>query len=496
MSQHDDEAHLESLGYTQELSRRMSAFSNFAMAFSVICILAGGLTSLHLGLSSVGGASIGYGWPFSCLFSVCTALAMGQVASAFPTAGGLYHWASILGGRGWGWLTAWFNLAGLITVLSAINVGIYTFAVGSLGPIWGFESDANTQVLVVLLITLSQALLNHLGIRLTSLLIDISCYLIMAVTVVLVGALLVYSPSHDFSRLFTFTNYSGAAGGGVWPASQNLAFLFLLGLQLPAYTITGFDASAHTAEETKGASVAVPKAIVFAVVSSSIFGWVMLSTIVMAIPNLAEGISHGDKVFFFTMAAVLPKWLCALLYLGCGVAQYLCGLATVTSSSRMVYAFARDGGLPLSSQLRQISPGYLTPVKAIWTVALLSVGFASFSKVYSTIAVVCTIFLYISYVLPITLGLFAYRRSWTKMGPWDLGGFFRVAATLSVIGCSGLIYIGVQPPNELALKIIAVFLMVTGIVWFGSEKRRFLGPPLGPQTNLPEMTFSPSEVSR
>lgn len=478
MSQHDDEAHLESLGYTQELSRRMSAFSNFAMAFSVICILAGGLTSLHLGLASVGGASIGYGWPFACVFSVCTALAMGQIASAFPTAGGLYHWASILGGRAWGWLTAWFNLAGLVTVLAAINVGIYTFAVGSLGPIFGFEADPNTQIVVVLLITLSQALLNHLGIRITSFLIDISGYLIMAVTVVLVAALLFYAPSHDFARLFTWTNYSGEAGGGVWPATQNLVFLFLLGLQLPAYTITGFDASAHTAEETKGASVAVPKAIVFAVVSSSIFGWVMLASIVMAIPEMSEGIHHGDKVFFYTMAAVLPKWLCALLYLGCGVAQYLCGLATVTSSSRMVYAFARDGGLPLSSHLRQISPRYLTPVKAIWTVAFLSVGFASFSKVYSTIAVVCTIFLYISYVLPIGLGLLAYRRSWTKMGPWDLGRFFRVAAGLSAIGCSGLIYIGVQPPNELALRIIGYFLLTTALIWFGMERKRFQGPPL------------------
>lgn len=476
MSQHDDEAHLESLGYTQELSRRMSAFSNFAMAFSVICILAGGLTSLHLGLSAVGGGAIGYGWPFSCLFSVCTALAMGQVASAFPTAGGLYHWASILGGRAWGWLTAWFNLAGLITVLSAINVGIYTFAVGSLGPILGFHSDPQTQMIVVLLITLSQALLNHLGIRITSFLIDISGYLIMAVTIVLVAALLVYAPTHDLGRLFTIHNFSGPAGGGVWPQTESILFLFLLGLQLPAYTITGFDASAHTAEETRGASVAVPKAIVFAVISSSIFGWVMLAAIVMAIPDMAEGIGHGDKVFFYTMGSVLPQWLCALLYLGCGLAQYLCGLATVTSSSRMVYAFARDGGLPLSSKLRQVSNRYLTPVNAIWMVALLSVGFASFSKVYATIAVVCTIFLYISYVLPIALGLFAYRRSWNKMGPWDLGGFFRLAAALSVVGCSGLIYIGVQDP--LALKVIGYFLATTGLIWFGLERRRFQGPPL------------------
>lgn len=468
-----DEAHLEKLGYSQELSRRMSAFSNFAMAFSVICILAGGLTSLHLGLCSVGGASVGLGWPFSCLFSICTALAMGQVASAFPTAGGLYHWASILGGRAWGWLTAWFNLAGLITVLSAINVGVYLFAVGS----FGFKPEPSTQVLVVLAITFSQAYLNHRGIRLTSFLIDCSGYLIMGVTAVLVVSLLYYSPHHDVMRLFRLVNNSGPAGGNVWPLSSNLAYVFLLGLLLPAYTITGFDASAHTAEETVGASVAVPKAIVFAVLSSSFFGWVMLASIVMAIPDMQEAISRGPEVFFYTVNSVLPAGLARMLYAGIVLSQYLCALATVTSGSRMIYAFARDGGLPASNWLRQVSPRFLTPVHAIWTMALLSVGFACYSPVYSTITVVCTIFLYISYVIPIALGFWAYRRSWTQMGPWDLGKAFRPAAALSVLGCSGLIYIGIQPPNDLALKIIGGALAVTSVIWFGLERRRFQGPP-------------------
>lgn len=123
---------LNSLGYGQELLRRMSGFSNFAVSLSIICIVAGGLTSFPQGFSSVGGAAIGLGWPACCLLSLCVALAMAQVASAFPTAGGLYHWASILGGRGWGWLTAWFNLAGLVTALAAINVGTYEFALRSL----------------------------------------------------------------------------------------------------------------------------------------------------------------------------------------------------------------------------------------------------------------------------------------------------------------------------------------------------------------------------
>ena len=133
-TQDDDVQRLHALGYAQELARRLGGFSNFALSLSIICILAGGVTSFHLGLCSVGGASIGLGWPLVGLFALAVAATMGQLASTFPTAGGLYHWAAILGGRGWGWTTAWFNLVGLITVLAAINVGTYRFAQSALFP--------------------------------------------------------------------------------------------------------------------------------------------------------------------------------------------------------------------------------------------------------------------------------------------------------------------------------------------------------------------------
>src|SRR5438132_9231865 len=122
---------LHRLGYGQELARRMSGFSNFAISLSIICILAGGITSFHVGLCSAGGATIGLGWPIVCLFSLTVALTMAQVASAFPTAGGLYHWGSILGGRACGWITAWFNLVGLIAVLAAITAAAYAFVLGA-----------------------------------------------------------------------------------------------------------------------------------------------------------------------------------------------------------------------------------------------------------------------------------------------------------------------------------------------------------------------------
>src|SRR5207245_441002 len=188
----EDVRTLHALGYRQELWRRMSGFSNYAISLSIICILAGGITSFHLGLCSVGGASIGLGWPLASLLALAFAATMGQLASAFPTAGGLYHWAAILGGRGWGWATAWFNLAGLITVLAAINVGTYLFVQGVLAPLLGYDAANLSEATRMLMqaagmlgITFSQAWFNHRGIKVTTLLTDFSGYLILMVALAL-----------------------------------------------------------------------------------------------------------------------------------------------------------------------------------------------------------------------------------------------------------------------------------------------------------------------
>jgi amino acid transporter len=474
----EDVKTLHSLGYGQELLRRMSGFSNFAISMSIICILAGCITSFAEGFSRVGGAAIGLGWPLGCLISLCLALTMAQVASAFPTAGGLYHWASILGGRGWGWATAWFNLAGLITVLAAINVGTYEFVAGAFRIPVGGHPEA-FKILAVAAITFSQAMFNHRGIRITTMLTDFSGYLILIVAVALTVALLVSAGSLDLSRLVTFSNYSGPAGGDVVPASGHVTWLFLLGLLLPAYTVTGFDASAHTAEETVGAARNVPRGIVRSVLVSGIFGWLMLSAVVLAAPSMDYAAGQGKNAFAWIMQNVLNPNVSLVLCIGIAIAQYLCGLATVTSASRMVYAFARDGGLPCSGALRRVSPTSLTPSIAIWTVAFLAVAFTIYAKAYSVITAASVIFLYISYVVPAALGFFAYGRTWTKMGPWDIGQWYRVLAVLSMIGCGLLIVVCVWPPNDLNLTIVGVSLCVLAVAWFAVERRRFQGPPEG-----------------
>ncbi|NBO92014.1 MAG: amino acid permease [Planctomycetia bacterium] len=475
----DDVEILHKFGYAQELARVLGGFSNFAISLSIICILAGGITSFHVGFCSVGGAAIGLGWPLVGLFSLCVAATMAQIASAFPTAGGLYHWSAVLGGRGWGWATAWFNLAGLVAVLAAINVGLFRFTLGTFAP--EIKSGPEVQFLVVALIASSHAVFNHLGMRVTQVLMDFSGYWILVVSAAVTIALFLAAPTHDFSRLVTFTNFSGIPEGDepIWPRSDSLAWLFALGLLLPAYTITGFDASAHVAEETADATHNVPRGIIRSVWVSGLFGWLMLCAAVLAMRDPSLVALKGEAAFVFTMADVLPRWLTLLLCGGIVVAQYLCGLATVTSASRMAFAFARDGGVPFSRWVRLVSPRFRTPAVAIWLVSISSVLFTAYAEAYATIAASAAVLLYISYVLPTALGAIAYGRTWTEMGPWTLGRWFRPLAIISVIGCLGLLVVGVQPPSEKAFYVVGGLGIALLMGWVTLARHHFAGPPLG-----------------
>jgi amino acid transporter len=486
----EDTSVLHAMGYAQELSRSMSKFSNFAISFSIICILAGGINSFAQAISSVGGAAAGIGWIVGCLLSGMFALAMAQIASAFPTAGGLYHWASILGGRFWGWLTAWLNLLGLITVLGAINIGTAYFFAGTFGPMFGFTGTDWQVVGFVSAVTLLQALFNHLGIKVTTKLTDLSGYLIFATTAALVLACLYFAPAIDLSRLWTFTNYSGAAGGDVFPPSDNKGYLFLLCLLLPVYTITGYDASAHTSEETKNAATSVPRGIVSAVLWSSLVGWVMICSVTLAIPDMATAAGQGWGMFFGTMDAIMPAGLKTGLYLGIFVAQLLCGLATVTSASRMLFAFARDNGVPGASKaLATVSPKYRTPVAAIWASTALCILYVLLAlsikldgtSIYVIVVNSTLVFLFLSFSIPLVFAFLAFGTAkWPTPGPWAMSaGLYKLVTILAIVGMGVILFIAVAPPNERVFWVVAGFIAVALVVWNVFERRRFQGPPIG-----------------
>ena len=491
----EDVKTLHGMGYAQELSRRMGGFSNFAISFSIICILAGGITSFPVGYAAGGPFMVTVGWTIGGVFALIVAASMGQIASAYPTAGGLYHWSSILGGRGWGWMTAWINLVGLVFVVASVNVGVYTlFRDLVLSPVFGVDVSGfgtTHQIVAVVVITVTQALFNHFGIRLTTIMTDFSGYLIFAVAIVLTLTFLIFGAHHfDIAGLFHYQNFTGVPsmtitdgkpveGDAVIPET-GIVTAFLIGMLYPLYTITGFDASAHTSEETVDARRAVPRGMIHSVWWSLAFGLALAFAFVTAIPDWVAAAKDGGNVWANLFASLpCPDWLRTLLAIGIVLSNYLCSLAGVTSTSRMIYAFARDGGLPASSLWKAVSPTYRTPVAAIWLTAVLAIAATLYSPAFSALAAGCALFLYVSYAMPIAAGLLAEGTSWTTYGPFRLGMWSKPFAAVTILGVLLLAYAGIQPPNDILINYALGLVVLLAVLWFAVENSRFQGPPTG-----------------
>ena len=492
-AEHDKQV-LHKMGYAQELSRRMSGFSNFAISFSIICILAGGISAFPAAFNALGSGGAFLIWLVGGVLAMSVAVGMGQIASSFPTAGGLYHWSSHLGGKFWGWATAWFNLIGLIAVVSSVDVLLYAVFFKGLfmqTAIGGGEFLNNWtlqlsetfvidmwQMVFLIVVLSSQALLNHYGIDLTTKLTDFSGYAILVLTVVLIVVLFAFNTTPlDFSRLTDFQNVTGDAGGGVVPfRTESIGFAFLLGLSYVCYTITGFDASAHTAEETQDAQVNVPKGMWTAVFWSWVFGLVAVAAYVLTMPSLEEAHAAGWNSFFYMWSASsMPQWLSIVLAAGLVVVNYICALAGLTSCSRMMYAFSRDDGIPfVSKTLAHVSTQYRTPTYAIWVSAAFALLSTVYAPYYLVLAVACAVFLYISMVMPIAAGLLAEGSAkWKEKGPFNLGGLSKPNAVLAIIFGITLAISGFFPPNEKVFYFTIIF--VVALLSFWSKKYAVIG---------------------
>ena len=473
-SQAHDKQVLHKLGYAQELSRRMSGFSNFAISFSIICILAGGISAFPAAFNALGSGGAFLIWLVGGILALSVAFGMGQIASSFPTAGGLYHWSSHLGGKFWGWATAWFNLIGLICVVSSVDVLLYTvfFKDLLLGTALGVDVSGFGmwhQIGFLIFALGTQAILNHYYIDITTKLTDLSGYVILGLTVILIITLFAFSPVElDFSRLTSFQNVTGEAGGSVVPfRTESVALAFLLGLSYVCYTITGFDASAHTSEETQDAQVNVPKGMWTAVFWSWVFGLVAVAAYVLTMPSLEEAHAAGWGSFFYMWGSSnMPQWLSVFLAVGMVLVNYVCALAGLTSTSRMMYAFARDGGLPASKALSQVSTVYRTPGTAVWVSAILAFASTLYAPAYLILAVACAVFLYISMVMPVAAGLLAEGGpKWKEKGPFNLGGLSKPNAVLATIFGVTLAVSGFFPPNEKVFYFTIVFVVALFAFW-------------------------------
>lgn len=446
-----DRAALNELGYAQELKRGMGGFSNFAISFSIISILAGGMTSYWLGMVTGGPRVITLGWIIVGFFALLVGMAMGEICSSYPTAGGLYFWSAKLArknGAMWSWFTGWFNLIGQIGVIASVD---YALAIFTGYFIRMFDSDFKLTVWTIYVIfvcmLVAHGLLNTFGVNLVRLLGDISVWWHVAGVVVIFCVFMFAGdrqPTIGLSGLFDsqageLANWSGKGFVVVW--------MFGLGLLLAQYTITGFDASAHVSEETFGARTEAPKAIVRAIYVSAIAGFFLNVAMTQALPKdptAYSGIAYGGDGDVFLVNAA-PRLISASMGAGmakflvfiCVVAQFFCGMASVTANSRMIYAFSRDGGLPLSRFWHRINPKTRTPTNSVWLGVVLSaiVGLLSiyqkggYSTAFFALTGICVIGLYISYGIPIYLRL---RNPDFEQGPWNLKGHSKLVGWTAI----------------------------------------------------------------
>jgi amino acid transporter len=458
-----DAADLQKMGYVQELLRNMGGFSSFAMSFSTISILTGATQLYGYGFQHGGPLQMSLGWMLVSVFTLMVALSMAELASAFPTAGALYHWSSFLGGRTLGWVTACLNTLGQFAILAGIDFGLSQFLV----QLFGVSSQVG--IVLYLGILLSHTLLNLYAIRWVWFLNRFSAWYHMGVVALLFGALFQKGFIQPTSTLFKFQSSD----------SFSPSYSFLVGLLLAQWTLTGFDASAHATEETLDPRRNAPWGIFLAVILSVVFGEVMLASVTLSIPDLAQANAWGEGAFIEILKARLgPELGLGMVGLVAG-AMWLCGLAALTSASRMVYAFARDGGFPASKFWAKIHPVYRTPGNAIWGLAFLATVLALSVNIYSAVVSVATIALYLSYGLPICARLytrFAYPKRDT-IGPWHLGRWSTAVAWISVSWIFFVSVLFVLPPNTQAGQVMGVVVFCLLAIWFGYARRRFRGPP-------------------
>ncbi|TMG24669.1 MAG: amino acid permease [Chloroflexi bacterium] len=531
---------LHTLGYAQELFRSMGGFSNFAISFSIISILTGAVILYDYGLAWAGTAAVLIGWPLVTVFVLLIAASMGEIASAYPTAGGLYYWASRMKNKNWGWWTAWLNLIGQFAIVAGINYAAAGFINGTIvtpllanaGVAYGNTSAVlgqtwlTGQLVTMGLIMLVQLALNVVGVNLVSFLNQVSVWWHIAiVAAVVVLIVLVGKPDISGLKLFAIQplDTAGSWANNIGPVSLNygaatsypLILAFFFSLLQANWTYTGYDASAHVAEETVGARVSSAWGVFLSVAVSAVVGFVFLLALTTHLPNLgalfpadpkALGGADSSQYYFgggvavisilkynLDQIAILGVGLGDLLAAGIAIAMWFCGLASIAAAGRMLFAFSRDDGLPAAGWLKKVSHRYRTPTNSLIAIVLvawlftLAAGVVGGGQAIVIVTAVSTIFLYAAYGICIYLG--ATTTDWLKERVWSLGRWSKPVAWLAVFWVVVLMVLFSFPTSG---NISWPFMAVTGlfllIYYYGWARARFQGPRvMGQEEELTEI---------
>ena len=521
-----DTKDLHQLGYAQELLRSMGGFSNFAISFSIISILTGAVILYDYGLAWAGTAAVLIGWPLVTVFVLLIAASMGEIASAYPTAGGLYYWASRMKNKNWGWWTAWLNLIGQFAIVAGINYAAAGFLNATIidkitGGVFNtteiIPGILNGQLVTMGILMLIQLAMNIAGISLVSLLNQVSVWWhIVIVAAVVILVFIAGKPDQSGLQLFaiepldkagSWDNNLGFAHLTYGPAvSYPIILAFFFSLLQANWTYTGYDASAHVAEETVGARVSSAWGIFLSVAVSAIVGFVFLLALTTHLPSLStlfpdtlDDAATYSQYYFGGGVAVIDILKYNLgsfgdvLSAGIAIAMAFCGLSSVASAGRMLFAFSRDDGLPGAGWLKKVSHRYRTPANSLIAIVVVSWLFTVAAFIVGTgtaiiiVTAISTIFLYAAYGVVIYLG--ATTSDWLTERVWSLGRWSKPVAWIAIAWVLVLMVLFSFPTSgNISFPFMIVTVVLLLIYYFGWARSRFKGPKvMGDASELTEI---------
>ncbi|MED6221197.1 Mitochondrial branched-chain amino acid (BCAA) aminotransferase [Stylosanthes scabra] len=401
-------ARLRELGYKQELKRDLSAISNFAFSFSIISILTGVTTLYNTGLNYGGPFSMVYGWLIAGFFTMFNIIGQWAVTTSVD-----------------------FSLAQLIQVIVLLSTG------GKNGG--GYEASKYVVIVIHGGILLLHGIMNTLPISVLSFFGQFAS-IWNAIGVFVLMILIPIVATERASTKFVFTHFNTDNGAGI----SSKPYIFLVGLLMGQYSLSGYDASAHMTEETKEADKNGPKGIISAVGISIVLGFCYILGITFAVTDIPYLLSEDNDAGGYAIAQIfymafknryghaIGGIICLIIV---AVAIFFCGMSSVTSNSRMAYAFSRDEAMPLSSLWRKVNKQEV-PINAVWLSVFISFCMALTSLgsmvAFQAMVSIATIGLYIAYALPIFFRVTLAAKYFVP-GPFNLGRFGLIVGWVAVL---------------------------------------------------------------
>jgi amino acid transporter len=313
--------------------------------------------------------------------------------------------------------------------------------------------------------------------------------------VAIIVILLIAVPSHHASVSYVFTGKAY----GQFPHSMYWFYVLPLGFLLTMYTITGYDASAHVSEETTGASVSAARGVWRSVAYSAAIGWILLLALTFAVQQKdIKTISAAGFPALSILSTALTSAAAKGVILISTIGQLFCGMACVTSASRMTFAFSRDGAIPGHNLWRRLgangTPSYAVLFVCIMALVVTIPAFfpnaAGTPVAFFAVTSIAVIGLYIAYTIPVFLR-WRIGDAFTT-GPWNLRRHYRWLNPIAFVWvglCVIIFCLPVNNPGGVYFKtgfswnlvnyapIVTIVVMLAVTIWYlVSAKNTFKGP--------------------